>query len=491
MKGNKLKEFLFFIDTPGIKKYIFESSSLKDIRGASAILDGLNRGWLLDKKKTPEKIYQDMLQRIPDLSMSDFIFANGGSALMIVKGEEPAIQALGCSIEKNYREYTKDAVIPVMAWTEYSPGSFQECLTKVHWKIRRNRTQRDIACSPSTPWARYDDDTRNHRAECCYRPPGEEQIQWISQVSTTRKKAAREDRRVWEEFEDFLGYSMKSPESLESIPGDSTEEKDIAVVYADGNAMGKHIKTISSPKEYAEFSQKIDSATRKATFSALKEIFSNETKACFDIILLGGDDILVVLPPHKACDFVLKTSREFSSLTQGKFSLSFGISCAKFHSPFYQMVEQAENCLKNAKSDKSPGVDFHVNRSGFYPDIASYRNQTMQKDEVRLTCRPFSMSEFQKYWETAQNLKNANVPFSRLHAISCELSKGKIQGHIGWIQGVGRARKQEEKKSLIDLLACWEAQNTSSLDAVVPWKSFDKKLICGFHDILELYEFIK
>lgn len=409
---------------------------------------------------------------------------------MVLKGEEGEIQAFSNSMEKIYREKTRDAIVPVMAWTEYSPGRFQECLNMVHWKIRRHRTQRSIASFPSTPWAMFDNDTRNHRAECCYQTPGENQIQWISKISDARKKAAREERRVWEEFQNFLGHSIKSPESLESIPGNGSDDKDIAVVYADGNAMGMHIKKISSPKEYAEFSEKIDNASRKATFSALKEIFKGEANARFDIILLGGDDILVVLPPDKACDFVLKTSEAFLLQTQGKFSLSFGISCAKFHSPFYQMVEQAETCLKNAKSEKLPGVDFHVNRSGFYPDITSYRNQTMKKEEVRLTCRPFAIEEFKKYWETARKLKDANVPFSRMHAIACELSKGKIQGHIGWIQGVGRARKQEEKKSLIDLLACWESQN-KSCDTIVPWTSLDKKLICGFHDILELYEFIK
>ena len=51
-----MPKYIVLLDTPGIKKYIFESSSLKDIRGASAILDGLNRGWLLSSGNEWQKI---------------------------------------------------------------------------------------------------------------------------------------------------------------------------------------------------------------------------------------------------------------------------------------------------------------------------------------------------------------------------------------------------------------------------------------------------
>lgn len=501
-----MEKFVVVLDTPSVKKYIFESSSLKDIRGASAILDGLNRGWLLaesgSRDFTQEQIYRTIVEGVPDVKLDRLIFANGGSGLMIVSvSASENLQALAQEFEKRYREHTKEGVALLAGWHEYEPGNFQGCLEKAHWHLRRKRSQREAGLLPSTPWVRYDDELKGHRAEVLFRGAGDsdrERYRWISEISKQRKEYSAKYRKVWEEFQKAIGHAIKPPETLEQIAGEGNT--DIAVVYADGNAMGKYIRQISDPKQYALFSEKIDSAVRGATFGTLQELFPH-TDARFDIILLGGDDILLVLPPEYAGDFVVKAHRKFVELAGSEFSLSFGISVANCHYPFYQMVEQAATCLKTAKSKiKGAGVDFHLNRVGFYPDVDDYREKEFvdKKLQISLTCRPMSIAGFEKYLDAVRKLKQEEVPFSRLYGIACELKKGKNMGHIGWIQGVGRAR-EKHRKGLLDLLWCWS--DVASHDGthviepgIEPWVARDEgevKFVCGFHDILELYDLVR
>lgn len=72
------KKSLVALDTDHIKQYVFATDKLKEIRGASSILDRLNR-------EDMEKIVR---QRDPGAKT---IYANGGSGLFLIstdKGEE-------------------------------------------------------------------------------------------------------------------------------------------------------------------------------------------------------------------------------------------------------------------------------------------------------------------------------------------------------------------------------------------------------------------
>ena len=552
-----MTKFIVVMDTPSIKKYVFEASALKDIRGASAILDGLNRGWILSDRvgkewkvsvdeevayKQQEEIYRTFLENL-GLTLSEFVYANGGSGLMIVEAEnEGDLERFEKELQKIYRKETCDAICPLMAWVEYKEDELQKSIRDAHWKLRRKKASRRIYSAISNPWGKQDEEVNDRIAEKRYCQMGEEK--WISEVSYRRKEFSEKRRRiVWREFQenikkDFQWEKIGPPASLEDIAKlrEGDKEDNIAVVYADGDSMNKIIKSFTTIKEYKKFSKVIDSAVRKATFFALKETFKEELKdgtARFDIILLGGDDILIVLPSQYSADFVIKAAEKFKEEVKGKeekdhkYSISFGISVAGSHSPFSQMVEQAEACLKSAKKKKSESkevdakekcfVDFHINRSGFYPDIHNYRDKEfIQKQEKKkeqnyqkarkLICRPFSLKKFGDYCDAAKKLKKESVPASRLYYIAESLKEGRNRGHIGWIQGVGRA-KDGQKKALCELLSCWitdrkDCSAIGTIDfSIEPWRKLTKEeaiqenlqieYICGFHDILEIYDLVR
>jgi hypothetical protein len=513
--------YLVVIDTPGIKRYIFESSRLKDIRGASAILDGLNRGWMLSESRTEGKdfeegyrkleesqrtVYGGMVGQADGLKMRELVYVNGGSGMLIVEGanDKPETEiddALACFeriLTQHYLEETAGCVAPVVAWTPLKQGEpFQTSRDRAMWRLRRKRGEVLPTVFPSTPWVAYEDGLPARRAEQAFHE-ADGSISWISSVSWMRREKAREEgRQVWRELETFWGSRLEAPETLETIAG---EEKFIAVVYADGNAMGKHIKSLGDSKSFANFSRTVDKSVRLAAFGALKDLFFSGRQSGsvpFDIILLGGDDLLLAMPTSHAALFAVKTAEKFRELTGGKHSLSFGIAYANMHAPFDEIVEQAEWCLKTAKrgasdrKDAGAWCDFHSNRLGFVRDIGRYRKSAFRQGDCSLTARPYRLDEFKETLNKAVQLKSMEVPASRLHAIATSLERGRSAGRDGWIQGIGRLRNDKDgskQKLLREMPRGWRA----AVEADAPWRKVEGgatevKFKCGFHDVLELY----
>ena len=84
-----MSQSLIAFDTDHIKGYVFGTNRLKEIRGASSILDRLNR------KRTVE-IAEDF--------GATTIYAYGGSALFVVASDKA--KALGKEVQKLYHEET-------------------------------------------------------------------------------------------------------------------------------------------------------------------------------------------------------------------------------------------------------------------------------------------------------------------------------------------------------------------------------------------------
>src|SRR5487761_1722172 len=80
---------LIAFDTDHIKGYVFGTNKLKEIRGASSILDKLNRVETVEVAKSFD---------------AETIYAHGGSALFIVDSQRA--EALGKAVQRLYHERT-------------------------------------------------------------------------------------------------------------------------------------------------------------------------------------------------------------------------------------------------------------------------------------------------------------------------------------------------------------------------------------------------
>src|SRR2546428_6934936 len=86
------KRFLVALDTDHIKQYVFATDKLKEIRGASSILDDLNRR---------------EMRRIAKEVGAEKVYTNGGSGQFLIHGDEAAAREFGQRIQQLYQKQTR------------------------------------------------------------------------------------------------------------------------------------------------------------------------------------------------------------------------------------------------------------------------------------------------------------------------------------------------------------------------------------------------
>ena len=84
-----MQKSLVAFDTNHIKEYVFGTDRLKEIRGASSLLDRLNR---------------DVMRKLAESDGGVTIYANGGSGLFLIDSEKAV--KLGTQVQHEYRRLT-------------------------------------------------------------------------------------------------------------------------------------------------------------------------------------------------------------------------------------------------------------------------------------------------------------------------------------------------------------------------------------------------
>ncbi|MGD1713110.1 type III-B CRISPR-associated protein Cas10/Cmr2 [Dapis sp. BLCC M172] len=108
----------------------------------------------------------------------------------------------------------------------------------------------------------------------------------------------------------------------------------IAYIYADGNNMGGYIQKIKTPEKYKKFSQDIFDATEKSVYFALAEHLhphqlknltdpDNENRNehwihPFEILAIGGDDVMLIVPANKALEIAKTIGEKFEEILAEK-----------------------------------------------------------------------------------------------------------------------------------------------------------------------------
>jgi len=209
----------------------------------------------------------------------------------------------------------------------------------------------------------------------------------------------------------------------------------VAVIHADGNNLGQTIQSIIKKvsKERAgkddvqkmikSFSDKIDQATRSAAQEAFSQIVepvynrekvkNPKTKLPFRLVLLGGDDLTMIIRGELAVPFMNIFLKQFEHHTRNDFvdlvaqynlselkeglSACAGIAYIKPKYPFHYGVDLSESLCayakKHAKDLKEPKVPsclaFHRVQSSFTEEYSTILKNELTKNEITLTYMPY------------------------------------------------------------------------------------------------------
>lgn len=526
---------LLSADTDKIKDYVFESARLPEIRGASMILDELNQGWPGGKPNI-RSIFA--AKGLPTGSKDDphelscIVYAGGGSLLALVPYH--FAEELRAEIEALYPRQTGVATITCV----YQPLTAREVLERFDklmacqsLLLRLAKYEKDpLPFFEAIPPVRRCQSCGLRPAACYEAEPAPRWLCWPCKKKVDQSKM-RGGKKQWTlDFVDELlagrldcnpqyylnGYepteqaleAVQGAKDLDEIALASRDEKSIGFIYADGNGVGQLVEQSKTVDEYRRKSDVLHQAIRHAVFTALarhlqikrgihREIGRSAVDIHpFEIITVGGDDALLIVPSDRALDVATTLGRTFEGMLaeSGEFkraTLSVGLVVADPHNPVYFLRALAEDLLKSAKkrarqlaaSGQTPAegtLDFMALKSQtmLSTDLSDLRahfpwtitSLAPQREKAILTGRPFTWTEVERLKRTAQAVDRA-LPRTQLQALRRALREGRLASTLFYLYQWARADDWRK------ILLRWVEQEWGIQPVQVPppWISLGRK----------------
>lgn len=370
---------------------------------------------------------------------------------------------------------------------------------------------------------------------------------WYDKAGFTWKPGDKKVLESWvNKFERFLDENkladdyyqgLKDAEearSLIEIGNASTPDGFVAYIYADGNNMGGYIQKIPSPQKYKQFSKDIFKATEQSVYIALaKHLHPHKLKNIkdkekvnrnghlihpFEILTIGGDDVMLIVPANKALAIAKTIGEEFEqrlliqeeryglsevyntelvhryTIENNKFaakqcqlSMSTGVLITADNTPIYYAEKLTSQLLKSAKKQakelKKYGyyggtVDFLVMKSVtmISSNIAEFRTNGLtkfigKKQKLKLYAAPYTLHELGGLLETAKALKgkDSEFPKSQLYQIRSLLERSKQTAMLNYRYFRVRLSNQEAQNALKEQFEkAWCKALTNDGD-IAPW----------------------
>ena len=504
-----MPRFLLLLDTPGIKQFVFGTDPLAEIRGASALLDRLNRLDTEDQLAARLQANGARLERV--------VYANGGSGQLIVEaGTEAPVRRAVAELAGYYRQQTGGEARLLAGLADLSARPYPEALRAAHHSIRERR---DLASGSKTtvlmPFL--------HECESAPHLPVQHLENWagerllLSRASHLKRQESHE-KGVWSEWMQHLTQTPPWPQpkhwkalrtaEVNEIGAASRRRRGyVGLVYADGNAMGRLVQELDSADTCAAFSRIVDKSIRAACYQTLAAVCAGEVAAVreaaaqdlplpalpADILLLGGDDLLVLVPADRALPFTIKVTEAFERLTAQRIgelppgatrdfftsrlhgrglTISCGVALARASYPFYLLLDLAEDLLQNAKRigsqdprKKESGIpafwapayiDFHLVTGASSHELGRLRSADYFVDtDHRRTLRPYPAEQLAQLGEAVGELRRVGFPPTKLQAMFEAALRTSRQQAEQEVREIFTRCKQSERKP--ERAALWRA----------------------------------
>lgn len=222
-------------------------------------------------------------------------------------------------------------------------------------------------------------------------------------------------------------YSRQIAYDIEKM----TEKNDwIAIIHADGNGLGQVVQAIgTNEKQFKEFSESLDKATKAAAvdaYNAVKNKFNEDKFIPIRPIVLGGDDFTTICRADIALDYVTEFIKQFEVKTNfvskyeklrfDNLTACAGIAYIKSSYPFYYGYDLAETLCSQAKKDaKANLVDgelaksclmFHKVQDSFTEDWSAIAKRELTPQEnISFQYGPYYINKAKDDRWLVENLK--------------------------------------------------------------------------------------
>ncbi len=534
--------FVIVIEIPSIKAYVFGTDTLSEVRGASARLNQLNRSGM-----------EQCLRAYPNMAGAKVksIYANGGTAQFLAHGcDEITVRAACTSMVRHLREQTGGEVRAVYGIAPLQDeSSYRESVRMAHFQMRCQREFASSCRSTSLLPAVMECQSASHLPATRIVSRGAKGIRILSEASYEKTRQGSASTGLWDSWMCHLQNTGPWPDAHEwnklrcadiaEIASRQSSRNCIGVIYADGNAMGQIVQELDQPETFRQFSRIVDESISTACFTALSAVSRPEVDKirgaleqqhrfegplAADILLLGGDDLLVVVPADRALDFASQVANEFERLTREKiaalqdegtrkffldrlgdrgFTISCGVVVAKSNYPFYLSFNLAEQLLKNAKRrdsrDPQPETRVHCARIDFHvvAGANSHKIEDVRQDSYLIrtdaprTLRPMSCSQLDSLRTGVRRLRAAGFPRSKLHELQEAALVEEVNQADRRIRNIfARCRNGRERPERLALWLAVAELRPKGYAFDFPWFEKDGHRLLCVADLVEAYDLL-
>lgn len=505
---------LILCDTDHVKHYVFSSYKLREVRGASAILDHLNR-----------VESEALLQGVEGGSC---LYSFGGATMGRFSSPEKASDAIR-RLEKVYRERSAGAASITGAQIDWDGGEgepFRAARRELALRLRLAKDGRPARAeaTPSLGLLRFCRSCGGFPAT--YLDPPEQQP--LCRACHYKRQRTRDlkshDDRVRERVSPILLDELQKtvqrlpewarvlplrdfvPDDLNDIGALSTPRNYLGFIYIDANSLGQLLQCPGTVDTLQKLARGVDQRLREVTFSAIAKLLQPAKKAVlpFEIILLGGDDLVLVTVADKALRVAQKILQDFvvKPIEGEKLSLSAAVILAHDSFPMASFFRLASEALRLAKRRRAEGeakfadgaIEFVVVSSSGAQNLSAsreeWKGQTVGAERTLwLTARPYSIADFAHLRHSIRQLKAVRFPRSRLHylyeSLFRSLATSEVEATIAATEVLGRLGRADAQKALrtfFDTFSC----------SPLPWQIDRRRSVwtTPLLDLVELWDFV-
>lgn len=451
-----------------IKKYFLENNKIKDIRGGSTIIDYLNIE--LVKQKLAEL----------NLNEENLIYSGGGNIFLVVpKGN-------GAKICENLEKAFTEISLTAMNAFEYITVTlndlafnFKSVSSKVTriledrkkikiYKINPDNNLKKIM-KDNKPFISWEDYKENKElidkkvvCELCNIRDAKYKINEAETIaacpSCLRKHIAGKKKSLFfSEYEKFINKNMKYKNEINTLKDIS---EDIAIIYGDGNNMGKIVMQINNVFEMMYFSRKTDETTKKSVYKAIYDVMGTEAR--FEVIALGGDDIFIIVPAKYAIEITTKIIDNFNSKFNDEITMSASIIISNYNTPISSTFKIAQDKLKSAKKILRNNEAIKDGSIDLIEIIGS--SNLVESDNIRLF--PKTNKDFKKIVKLLREFKEKDEGKTQIHKMSYA-QKNMEEQEFELFFHYQESRNNNSLKKLIIELTDIKKENFSAINA--PW----------------------
>jgi hypothetical protein len=276
-----------------------------------------------------------------------------------------------------------------------------------------------------------------------------------------------------------------------------------AVLYLDGNGIGRTIRGLRNPLEYRIFSQAVSELMGGAFGEVAKRyrLEDSPTRRLRDYQkpIAGGDDVVAILPAEIAVPFARDLLSEIEQRCDASevktvrgLGASAGVALAQVTFPIRHLLVEAEALLELAKrrvyaDEVRSALDFAVVRDGSPRSESVVRERWARpEEEMLLSGKPYSLPELQTFSQRLDTvLATSEVGRTQLYALRRYSAAGpsQLRNHI--LYQVGRRGPWQQ---LVKDLAGSDLDLTDPdrcVEVIVP--SYGNQRVCDVADMIELF----